>query len=235
MHFAIAWRSAYTCEEKPPPLQQRRMSTPANLSWPRVSSGSYTCQGRRSLQTQFYFDRSGIPMAARWGGQRTHREYRRGPGVELAWRLKAAVRQHGSQDPSEGGCGLPAPAERAEDRCGPGLPSCAHRMRAWHCCENLISISYCFDNSWAPGLLPSPPPAPCSRAALPRARPSATARSRSPGRPRTGTQPQTGRRTDKQGERRASLARKRETDKPRNRETHTNDKTATQQAASSKL
>ena len=72
-------------------------------------------------------------------GQRTHREYRRGPGVELAWRLKAAVRQHGSQDPSEGGCGLPAPAERAEDRCGPGLPSCAHRMRAWHCCENLMS------------------------------------------------------------------------------------------------
>ena len=90
--------------------------------------------------------------------------------------MKAAVRQHGSQDPSEGGCGLPAPAERAEDRCGPGLPSCAHCMRAWHCCENLISISYCFDNSWAPGLLPSPPPAPCSRAALPRARPSATAR-----------------------------------------------------------
>ena len=103
-------------------------------------------------------------------GQRTHREYRRGPGVELAWRLKAAVRQHGSQDPSEGGCGLPAPAERAEDRCGPGLPSCAHCMRAWHCCENLISISYCFDNSWAPGLLPSPSPAPCYRATVPPSR-----------------------------------------------------------------
>ena len=134
MHFAIAWRSAYTCEVKPPPLQRRRMSTPANLSWPRMSSGSYTCQGRRSLQTQFYFDRSGIPMAARWRHSLSRRFHR--ARAAKAWPLARSQRsaQHSAQQPRHTGPDILAPASSISSLlCSRGARSSRKQLllRVW--------------------------------------------------------------------------------------------------------
>ena len=134
MHFAIAWRRAYTCEVKPPPLQRRRMSTPANLSWPRVSSGSYTCQGRRSLQTQFDFDRIGIPMAARWRHSLLDAPIARalprlGPSHEASAARSVAHSSRGTQAPTSSrppvlsplSCAAAAPVVRGRNYyCGCG-------------------------------------------------------------------------------------------------------------------